>query len=143
MFLHILAHLLCLFLQLEVFFFFLFFLRFFWNFTMVQLNVMKTLPSRLFHFGKFCSVLFVSSHELCFVQVVINLPLDYSFNLLHKIIKYLTYKRHPIRRMSSDHIYQGFTSAQLGTNGISIFIELSMPSKCVIFNVEYLHQYFR
>ena len=34
-------------------------------------------------------------------------------------------------------------SAQLGNNGISIFIKLSMPSKCVIFNVEYIHQYLR
>ena len=33
--------------------------------------------------------------------------------------------------------------AQLGTNGISIYTKLSMPSKCVIFNIEYLHQYFR
>ena len=35
------------------------------------------------------------------------------------------------------------SNAQLGNNGISIFLKLSMPSKCVIFNVEYLHQYFR
>ena len=34
-------------------------------------------------------------------------------------------------------------SAQLGTNGISIFIKISMPSKCVNFSVEYLHQYLR
>ena len=35
------------------------------------------------------------------------------------------------------------TSAQLRINGISIYMKLSMPSKCGIFNVKYLHQYFR
>ena len=35
------------------------------------------------------------------------------------------------------------TTAQLGTNGISLFINLSRPSKFVIFNIEYLHQYLR
>ena len=33
--------------------------------------------------------------------------------------------------------------ALLGNNGISIIIELSMPLKCRIFNVEYLRQYLR
>ena len=35
------------------------------------------------------------------------------------------------------------SNAQLGTKGISIYIKLSIPSKFVIFNVEYLHQYLR
>ena len=33
--------------------------------------------------------------------------------------------------------------AQLGTNGNSIVIKISMPSKCVNFSVKYLHQYLK
>ena len=40
---------------------------------------------------------------------------------------------------SPENIEQPLESAQLGTNGISLFIKLSRPPKCVIFNAEYFH----
>ena len=39
------------------------------------------------------------------------------------------------------HHIRHINTARLGTNVISLFIKLSMPSECVIFNIEYLHQY--